>query len=278
VVVFASEEGARAAPAQHLESQVYGCCCALAPHLLKRRGGHAAPIRARQLPAGFERQARLATNQAPEFVITIEQAAVARKAGVSTEETRQQVVVGAAAVFAKKGYDGASIAEIATEARVSSGAIYAHFGSKAQLFAATLHARGPAELEELLGRRAPDPAAVFHDRGLDLARRRPERGFLLIEAIVAARRHPDVAALLQSEFVEREERIAALIRAGQRDGTVDQRVRASAVARFLTMLSLGSLLATAVDLPPVDEDDWVALMDHLHGRFNPRSTPTKRKR
>jgi AcrR family transcriptional regulator len=195
---------------------------------------------------------------------------VARKAGVSTEETRQQLLRGAAAVFARKGYDGASIAEIAAEAGVSSGAIYSHFGSKARLFAATLHARGPAEMEELLGRRSSDPAEVFRARGLELARRKPERGTLLIEAIVAAQRHPDVAALLIPEFVEREERIVALIRAGQRDGAVDRGVRAGAVARFLTMLSLGSLLAAAVKLPSVDEDDWAALIDDLLSQFNPR--------
>jgi AcrR family transcriptional regulator len=212
------------------------------------------------------------------LVLTIEQAAMARRAGVSTEETRQQVLDGAAAVFAKKGYDGASIAEIATEARVSSGAIYAHFGSKAQLFAGTLHARGPAELEQLLGRRAHDLAQMFRDGGLELARRRPEKGSLLIEAVVAAQRHPDVSALLVAEFVGREERIAALIRAGQSEGMVDERVRAAAVARFMTMLALGSLLAAAVDLPAVPEDDWAALIDDLLRRFNARPRATRRKR
>ena len=195
-----------------------------------------------------------------------------RKAGVSAGETRQHVLRGAASVFAQKGYDGASIAEIAAEAGVSSGAIYAHFSSKAELFAATLQARGPVEMERLLalGGEAAHPARVFREPGIHLARRRPEDGSLLVEAIVAAKRHPEVAALLLSAFVERETGIAELIGAGQEAQLVDARIRPAAAARFMMMLVLGSLLVAAVDLPPVDEGEWTALIDDLVARFNAR--------
>jgi AcrR family transcriptional regulator len=196
---------------------------------------------------------------------------MARRAGVTAEETREQLLEGAARVFAEKGYDGASIAELAKAAGVSGGAIYAHFGSKAELFVATLHARGPAEVDRLFGGDVPDPAAVFHGPGLALVRGKSRKSSLLVEAIVAAQRHPEVSALLISEFARGEERIVELIRAGQDQGTVDERVRAAAVARFLTMLSLGSLMVSAADLPPVDEDDWAVLIDDMLSRFRGRS-------
>jgi hypothetical protein len=77
---------------------------------------------------------------------------------------------------------------------------------------------------------------------------------------------------LVSSFTEREENLAALLEAGQRAGLVDASVRTAAVARFLVMLSLGSILVAAMDLPAVDEDDWAVLIGDLVGRLNRHAT------
>jgi AcrR family transcriptional regulator len=201
---------------------------------------------------------------------------VGRIAGVTTEETRERALQGAASVFARLGYDGASIAEIAAEAGVSSGALYSHFGSKAELFAATLRAHGSPAVERLLAVGGPgvDIARLLRDRGLALAHRRPEETSLLVEAIVAAKRHPDVAALLMATFTEREQRFTGLVEAGQHGGTLDPGVPPAAVARFVLMLALGSLLVAAMELPSVDEDDWAALIADLVGRFDPPRSAT----
>lgn len=191
-----------------------------------------------------------------------------RIAGVTAEETRQRLLAAAASVFADKGYDGAGVAEIATAAGVSPGAIYSHFPSKAELYAATLHAHGALEVERLLaigsGREA---LATIAERGIALGGRKPEEGSLLVGAIVAARRHPEVREVLSREFVAREQRFSRLIAAGQDDGTIVSGVSAAAVSRFVTMLVLGSLLVAAMDLPTVDERDWAALIDDLVARF-----------
>jgi len=194
---------------------------------------------------------------------------VGRIAGVTADETRERVLRGAAEVFARKGYDGAGIAVIAAEARVSSGAIYAHFGSKAELFAATLHAHGSREVERLfnVADSGEDIAGLIRERGAALARREPEEGALLVEAIVAAKRHPDVTAVLLSTFADREERFAEVLRVAQRDGAIDGTIRPPAVARFVTMLVLGSVLVSAMGLPTVDQDDWADLISDLVTRF-----------
>ncbi|RFD20117.1 TetR family transcriptional regulator [Komagataeibacter melaceti] len=49
---------------------------------------------------------------------------------------RQQILAGAARVFAEKGYEGASMSSIARDAGVSKGTLYNYFDSKATLFAA----------------------------------------------------------------------------------------------------------------------------------------------
>src|SRR5690242_6292595 len=63
-----------------------------------------------------------------------------RIAGVTAEETKQRLLATAADVFARLGYERASIAQIASDAGLSTGAIYAHYAGKAELFVATLRA------------------------------------------------------------------------------------------------------------------------------------------
>lgn len=195
-----------------------------------------------------------------------------RIAGVTAEETRDRVLTAAAAVFSRRGYDGATTAAICAEAGVSSGALYGHFGSKAELFAATLRDRGPSEVDRLLafGGTTAEVVEAIGQQGVALAHRRPAEGSLLVEAIVAAKRHPDVRALLTASFAEGEQRFAGSLRAGQDAGTIGAGVRTAAVSRFVTMLVLGSLMVAALDLPDVDDDDWAVLLHDLVGRFGPR--------
>lgn len=51
-------------------------------------------------------------------------------------EKQQQILRGAGAVFAREGYEGASMSRIALEAGVSKGTLYNYFTSKAELFGA----------------------------------------------------------------------------------------------------------------------------------------------
>lgn len=66
-----------------------------------------------------------------------------RIAGVTADETRARLLRAAADVFARRGYDGTRGAGIAAAADVSSGAPYAHFGSKAEPLAGPISTRSP---------------------------------------------------------------------------------------------------------------------------------------
>ena len=50
------------------------------------------------------------------------------------ERTRAELLAAAARVFAARGFEGASVGDIAAEAGYTKGALYAHFGSKGDLF------------------------------------------------------------------------------------------------------------------------------------------------
>ena len=73
-----------------------------------------------------------------------------RIAGVTAEQTRERLLLAAADVFGQRGYDGTRVADIAAAAGVSNGALYAHFGSKAELLEAALRTHGRRLLADLI--------------------------------------------------------------------------------------------------------------------------------
>ena len=183
-----------------------------------------------------------------------------RIAGVTAAETRDRLLRAAADTFARRGYDGTRVADIATAADVSNGALYAHFGSKAELLVAALRAHGRRLLAEVL---AADPGRPITDLlllvGRRLPRRRDARGYLIVEALVAARRDEDVARPMRDYVGERADSIAELVRAAQADGELDPALSPGALAHFCFLLAMGSALVTP-DLHAVDEDEWAALL------------------
>jgi AcrR family transcriptional regulator len=59
----------------------------------------------------------------------------------SQAQTRDRLIEAAARVFARRGFHGASVEEVADEADYTKGAVYSNFGSKDELFLAVLEAR-----------------------------------------------------------------------------------------------------------------------------------------
>jgi AcrR family transcriptional regulator len=188
---------------------------------------------------------------------------VGRIAGVSADETRAKLLATAATVFARRGYAAASIAEITSEAGLSTGAVYAHYAGKAELFVATLRAHGERELEAMLG--GGNPLAAIAAKGASLDRRRPADRTLLVQAIVAAQADREVAKVLRASFADRMS-----IATGLLGGAIADDVSPEVVARLVLMIGLGSLLVSALDLPPVDHDDWVALIARLVDSIRPK--------
>src|SRR5437870_3642452 len=69
----------------------------------------------------------------------------------SHARTRQALLDAAAEVFARRGFGGASLDEIAEAAGYTKGAVYSNFGSKDQLFLAVLQDRMRSQVELLDG-------------------------------------------------------------------------------------------------------------------------------
>lgn len=197
-----------------------------------------------------------------------------RIAGVTPEETRERLLAAAARVFELKGYEGATVAEIAREAGTSSGAIYAHYASKAELLADALRAHSERATAGLLppGGRA-DVVDLLIALATRLGTREHEATALLVEALLASRRDAELAQVLAGALGEREQLMAALLASGQAAGELTGEVSAEAAARFALMLSLGSMLVRALDLPAADPGDWSTFIRRLIGAFTPETNP-----
>jgi len=70
--------------------------------------------------------------------------------------TRQRLVEAASALFAERGYSGASVRDICNLARVNPGAVSYHFGGKRQLYRTALRQAA----QRLAGGEAPGSAAA----------------------------------------------------------------------------------------------------------------------
>lgn len=199
-----------------------------------------------------------------------------RVAGVSAAETRSRLLQAAADVFAARGYDGTRVADIAAAAGVSNGALYAHFGSKAELLVGALREHRHRMMADLF---AADPDRSIADLllviGRWLPRRRDPQGYLVVEALVAARRDDDVGRLMQSYVGERADWVVELVRAGQRSGDLDPSVSPDALAHFCLLLAMGSALVRP-DLHGVDADEWSALLTRVVSALAPQGSTAQR--
>jgi AcrR family transcriptional regulator len=114
------------------------------------------------------------------------------------EETRAELVAAAARVFARRGFHGASIQEIAREAGYSTGAIYWHFSGKDDLYLAVYEAEAAARVRDIdaFHERAegdlPQRARAYADQFMARQRADPEFVVLSLEFLVHAWRNPQL--------------------------------------------------------------------------------------
>ena len=193
-----------------------------------------------------------------------------RIAGATAADTRERLLAAAADVFAERGYDGTRVADIAAAAGVSNGALYAHFDSKAELLVAALRAHGQGLLAEMV---AADPGRPITDVlltvGRGLRRRRDARGYLIVEALVAARRDQDVAAPMRDLAEERACWLTNLMREAQEAGEIDRSLSPAALGHFCLLLAMGSALITP-DLHRIGDQEWAELLTRVASVLTPQ--------
>jgi AcrR family transcriptional regulator len=191
-------------------------------------------------------------------------------AGPDTDpSTRDRLVAAAIEVFAEQGYEGARLHDIARAAGLTTGAVYANYRGKAELLFDAIGARAGAELDGLLqgtaesGLRRNSARAVLERLGDRLPEPRAAAPALLLDAVAAARRDDDLAALLRERLGRRESMLAEVVGRAKHDGSLTDTVSTDAFARFCTMLATGALVLRGLGIEQPDPDEWHALIARL---------------
>lgn len=142
------------------------------------------------------------------------------------EETRSRVLDAAAAVFAARGYERASIAAIAKEAGVADETVYGHFKNKRTLLGDLVQraVRG-ADTRPVLEQAGPRALTAELDQrrqvtlfAADVGRRLERAAPLVAVVAAAAAGEPELDALLKRLHGDRRRNLGAFVAALQANG------------------------------------------------------------
>jgi AcrR family transcriptional regulator len=177
-----------------------------------------------------------------------------------------RLIESAGQVFSEKGYEGATVAEIARRAGLTTGAIYSRFDGKADLLLAAIDRLSAPGFELLFRatRFAGQSEQILSVAGRHLVDVDAwDAGELLLEAFVAARRDPQVAGLMRERLEERAGLVAEVVERAQAEGNIDPELDTEAITRFAHAIGLGFLLYRAVGVSLPASEPWEELIDRV---------------
>jgi AcrR family transcriptional regulator len=136
-------------------------------------------------------------------------------------QTRQRLLDAAALVFAQKGFGGASLEEIAESAGYSTGALYANFDNKEQLFmevVASRRSKAAAQRAEVVAERFAEQASdggdlvdAFSKLFVQVANRDRELAPLQAEFWLYAVRNPAAMEVIAASLTEQVEMLEPIV-------------------------------------------------------------------
>jgi len=194
------------------------------------------------------------------------------------ERTRAQLLAAAAQVFARKGFAGASLEEIAEEAGYSTGAVYYNFANKEQLFLELLRSgqsRAIANRVQAVTRifaeaadSGGDPFATLSTYISAIADYRSETSPLAAEFWLYAVRNPEAMELVAERLGEEDRGLepviaAAMERYGTPPGISPEEMTLVALALFN-----GLVRRRRIDPGAVPDDLFGRVLRRLFGTEN----------
>jgi len=175
------------------------------------------------------------------------------------ERTRAKLLQAAGRVIAEKGYEGASVGDIATAAGYTKGAVYANFGSKEQLFIVLARELLAGDITDIA---SPDPSSPD-----DL----PWKTLAVLEMFLYAIRHTDTRDELVLMLTAAQDDLAQRIyqaRSGADTERVDTPTQADHDLAFAeTALNIFGGLMGSVQLGSGGPDEVAATVRRLIDRL-----------
>lgn len=173
--------------------------------------------------------------------------------------TRERLLIAARTVFARRGFHGASVEEIAAEAGFSTGALYSNFESKEDLFLTLMDEEIAAYSQEIasavgglssVAERARDGAAHW----MGIVEREPEMLMLFVEFWAYAARDPSARERVASSFAKAREMLTRLIADGAREFDLQLALPAEQLAVAIDALADGIARQKLADPEAVPDD------------------------
>ncbi len=180
------------------------------------------------------------------------------------EKTRGCLVEAAAKVFTRRGYDKASLDEVAEEAGFTKGAVYSNFKGKEDLFLATIDAHFEERLRSIkrVMQEEPDEQGTAHAAGMDFMNKLnadPEYFALFFEFWAYAQRNPSV----KKKFLPRVQRfraaLAELFEAKSEAG-LELPIPSEQLASMLIAMAAGVTMERELDPKSVPDDMYARML------------------
>jgi phosphoribosylaminoimidazole-succinocarboxamide synthase len=173
-------------------------------------------------------------------------------------ETRERLLEAAARVFAREGYERASVDEVAREAGFSSGALYSNFEGKEDLFLALLGQtveRVSRRVSEAISERptVEERARLGAAEWMRFLEREPEQFLLAMEFWAYAVRDPEARRRFAAAYAEPRAATARLIDESARALGVRPTLPAEQLATAVDSLADGLALQRLLDPESVPE-------------------------
>lgn len=191
------------------------------------------------------------------------------------EGVTRRLLDSAVIVFGERGFEAATVSEIARKCSLTTGAIYARWASKREMFMATVeHASAQRMLLLIKNLDATTDEKLSMLGANLLTASRDQTRNLWIEACVSGSRdsglHNAIAQAQETEAVE----LTEIVETGKAEGAIDPSLSTEAVVFLCQSLGLGTYLAMRSQVPErpkPDDDEWNPLMARLIGSLRPQA-------
>lgn len=178
----------------------------------------------------------------------------------SRRQTRDRLLTAAAKVFAQKGFNGASVEDIAEAAGYSKGAVYSNFDSKEDLFLALIDQYLAVEIETLGGHldlavwEAEFKRELTENRTLNL---------LTVEFFLYAMRNESAREKLAQRYRMAYQVLADLLKKHYGDRGQTAPIPTMHLAWAVTSLGTGLFIQTCIDPKAAPDGLYVEALQHL---------------
>ena len=186
---------------------------------------------------------------------------------VKHDEKRAEILAAAECCFARRGFHGATIAQICEEAAISPGHLYHYFASKEAIIGAITS----AGLEYVKARFAEvgedqDPIRTLVCEFERLKALNKTKSGVLIDVLAEAARNPEIGRILQDTSREMAQLLAEFLRRGQANGQIDPALDAD-MASALLISMIDSLKTLPIRAPTIDPKRSADVLDKMITRF-----------